>query len=85
MGDIRENAGLFKQPYWVYRSEIPKLFTDEFDTVFLMWWRYNIGMGLPLSGSWAEQPAHLITYIDMFDSFYKAYQQEQQKWQSQRS
>jgi hypothetical protein len=84
IGDVRINAGLFHHPHIVYVSEIPGLFTEDFYRVLAAWWRYHIGMGLPFSGGWAEQPAHVVAYIETFESYYQAYQQEQQ-WQSQKS
>ena len=84
MGDIRENAGLFDYPRWVWRSEIPKLFTEEFRILLMVWWRFHSGLGLPFSGGWAEQPATIVMFIDLFEGMYGAYQQEMQ-WQSRKS
>ena len=84
MGDIRENAGLFHAPRWVWRSEIPALFTERFYRVLAVWWRFHIGLGLPFSGGWAEQPAYIADYLDILESMHQAYQQEKQ-WQSRKN
>ena len=84
IGDVRLNAGLFNAPHPVWASEVGELFTEDFWHLLAAWWRYHIGMGLPFSGGWAEQPAHIVSYIETYESFYQAYQQETQ-WQSQKS
>jgi hypothetical protein len=84
LGDIRENAGTFKNPVKVWRSEIPELFTHEFYVALALWRRWHLGMGFPFSGGWAEQPAWIVETIDAFETHYRVYVGEHE-WQLQRN
>lgn len=45
---------------------------DEFHDGWNIWYRYHMGMGLPFTGGWAEQPAHLIDIVETFESAHRA-------------
>lgn len=52
----------------LFRYELEEMLDDWFYDGFRIWKRFALGMGLPLSGGWAEQPGHIIDIIDAFES-----------------
>ena len=56
-------------------NRIPQLFSPYFWECVAIWRRYRT-LGLPYAGGWAEQPAHLIRIIELFEN---CYEQEQAK------
>ena len=79
IGDGRVQAGLNSRPHFIMRSAIPQYVTPTFWALFRVWHRYHIGLGLPYSGGWAEQPAHLVDVIELYESLYRQFQMERQQ------
>jgi len=47
----------------VLKSEIPEYVDEQFWSCANVWSRYK-QFGLPFTGGWAEQPAHIIDAIE---------------------
>ena len=62
---------------YAYQSnKIPELFTPYFWTCVGIWKRWKM-LGLPYAGGWAEQPAHLIHVIELFEGMHQTEQNKE--------
>lgn len=52
----------------IMRSEVNAYLDDWFWSAFDVWYRWKMFGCLPFSGGWAEQPAHLITVIEVAEA-----------------
>ena len=69
----------------VERRQVPELFTEYFWTALMFYNRFKL-MGLPFSGGWGEQPAHLVDVIESFESASRAVEHGRiEQWRSQKN
>ena len=59
----------------IRRRDIPGYFNDEFWECIKIW-KNCTTLGLPWSGGWATQPAHIARIIMVCDAEYNAVQRE---------
>jgi hypothetical protein len=59
----------------IRRSEVNEYLDDWFWSAFDVWYRWRMFNGLPFSGGWAEQPAHLVDIIETAEAAHKGAQQ----------
>lgn len=66
--------GESKNPHWVGTAkEAQALLTQRFFVLFECWRRFNVGMGLPYNGSWAENDPDVVDAIMTMEEHYRAY------------
>ena len=54
------------------RSEVNAYLDDGFWSALDLWWRWRtFGNQWPLSGGWAEQPAHIVEVIETAEAAYR--------------
>jgi len=58
VGDIKNPVGIIK------RSEIEGYFSSEMWKIYNIWQKYELGFGLPFSGTWFDIPKHIIDLIE---------------------
>ncbi|GAF78890.1 unnamed protein product [marine sediment metagenome] len=59
--------------WWGKKKEVPRLLTPEFGRIFGIWQRYNIGMGLPEPGTWADNDESIVSAVLQFEQLYRAH------------
>jgi len=52
----------------IKRGEIKDYLTDELNEMFLVWKRFNAGMGLPYSPNWGDYPDRFSSILELMIS-----------------
>jgi len=63
---------------WIYRNTIPDYKTEEYWLAYEVWKWWTRG-GFPFPGTWADQPAVVIDYIDAIETARQAMIDEDRK------
>ena len=71
IGDGRLGVTIDGRLTTIKRSEVNEYLDDWFWSALDVWYRWRTFGGLPFSGGWAEQPAHLVYVIEIADAAYK--------------
>ena len=76
--------------YEILRGEIPSYFTQAAKGYFRIWVNWKLGLGLPFSGGWAEQPARVAEALELLETQHQKRQKIEQdkrqaKWRQTRS
>jgi len=75
LGDGRLNVTYQGRLVKVMRSEVGDWVDGWFWSALDVWWRWRMFGGLPFSGGWAEQPAHIVEAIETAEVAYKGVEQ----------
>lgn len=74
IGDGRVGVLVHGKLKTLWRSEINAYLDDWFWSAFDVWYRWKTFGGLPFTGGWAEQPAHLLMVIEEAEAAFKGAQ-----------
>jgi len=67
--------GPVKKPVMFVKRHQVKYFLDEwFFSAYDLWRKFNMGLGLPYAGGWADNPAHVVAIIEAFETENRAMQ-----------
>lgn len=68
----RHIIGDVKAPILICKKkEIKDLFTPAFWFFYEAWKNFNVGMGLPELGGWAENRADVVSVVREFETYYR--------------
>lgn len=60
----------------VTRQEALDCVDDEMMRVYNIWRMWHLGFGMPLPGSWAQQPTYLMNIIEIIEGQYLRFKEK---------